>query len=55
MFWALKHTHPWTVEADFGLNRTSVMMNAIPQSITAVDMKATYIILSRKVYIRKNP
>jgi len=28
------------------------MMKAIPESITAVEMNATYIILSRKVYIR---
>jgi hypothetical protein len=30
------------------------MVKAIPQSITAMDMKATYIILSRKLYILKN-
>ena len=55
MFGTLKHTYVRVVEADFGLKRTSVMMKAIPQSITTVDKKATYIILSKNVYVRKEP
>jgi len=51
-FQTLKQAHPLVVEADLGLKRTIVMIKAIPESITAVEMNATYIILSRKVYLR---